>query len=126
VGVSASSGLALTWWGHASATVEIGGRRVATDPVLGSNRLFHLRRHTARPLASAAEADVVLISHLHGDHLDLPSLRRFAPEVPVVVPAGGERLLRRTRRGPPRGPRRPTAAGVALPRTRVGVPRRVR
>jgi L-ascorbate metabolism protein UlaG (beta-lactamase superfamily) len=95
VGVSASSGLALTWWGHASATVEIGGRRVATDPVLGSNRLFHLRRHTARPLASAAEADVVLISHLHGDHLDLPSLRRFAPEVPVVVPAGGERLLRR-------------------------------
>ena len=90
------SDLAVTWWGHASATVEIGGVRVATDPLL-SDRLFHLHRYTRTPGVSAAVADVVLLSHLHADHLHVPSLRRFAPDVPVLVPKGGESLLRRLR-----------------------------
>ena len=85
--------LALTWWGHASTTVDLGGVRVATDPLL-SDQLFHLRRYAASPAAHAGEADVVLISHLHHDHLHLPSLRRFAPDVPILVPRGGEPLLR--------------------------------
>ncbi len=38
--------------------------------------------------------DVVLVSHLHHDHLHVPSLRRFGVDVPIVVPRGGERLLR--------------------------------
>lgn len=85
--------LAVTWWGHASTTVELGGVRVATDPLLG-DRLLHLRRYTPTPPAQAADADVVLVSHLHLDHLHAPSLRRFAPTVPIVVPRGGEALLR--------------------------------
>lgn len=85
--------LAFTWWGHASVTVEIGGTRVALDPLL-SERLFHLRRYAARPTADAAEADAILISHLHADHLHLPSLKRFGPDVPLVVPRGAEPLLR--------------------------------
>lgn len=90
------SGLAVTWWGHASATVEIGGVRVAVDPLL-SDRLFHLRRYSQAPGQSATEADVVLVSHLHADHLHVPSLRRFGPDVPIVVPRGAEPLLRRLR-----------------------------
>src|SRR4051812_26677786 len=86
-------GLAVTWWGHASATVEIGGRRIGIDPLLG-DRLFHLRRYAAPPVADATEADLVLVSHLHADHCHLPSLRRIAPDVPVLLPRGGERLLR--------------------------------
>lgn len=86
------SGPAVTWWGHASTTVELGGVRVATDPLL-VDRLYHLRRHGPRPLAAAAEADLVLISHLHADHLHRPSLRRFDPAVPLVVPRGAEPLL---------------------------------
>jgi L-ascorbate metabolism protein UlaG (beta-lactamase superfamily) len=85
--------LALTWWGHASTTVEIGGARVATDPLL-SDRLLHLRRYAASPATRAFEADVVLISHLHHDHLHLPSLRRFGRDVPILLPRGGESLLR--------------------------------
>ena len=85
--------LALTWWGHASTTVEIGGARVATDPLL-SDRLLHLRRYAASPAARAFEADLVLISHLHHDHLHLPSLRRFGRDVPILAPRGGESLLR--------------------------------
>jgi L-ascorbate metabolism protein UlaG (beta-lactamase superfamily) len=88
-----SSGLAVTWWGHASATVEIGGLRIVIDPVL-TDRLLHLRRYTAPVTAHAAEADLVLVSHLHADHCHVPSLRRFRSESPVLMPRGGEGLLR--------------------------------
>jgi L-ascorbate metabolism protein UlaG (beta-lactamase superfamily) len=86
--------LAVTWWGHASTTVELGGVRVALDPLL-DDRLFHLRRHGTSPRAEAAVADVVLVSHLHADHCHVPSLARFAPDVPVVVPRGAEALVGR-------------------------------
>jgi L-ascorbate metabolism protein UlaG (beta-lactamase superfamily) len=84
--------LALTWWGHASATVEIAGVRVATDPVL-ADRVVHLRRHGPRPTPRAYDAGLVLLSHLHHDHLHLPTLRRLPPDAPLVVPRGGEGLL---------------------------------
>ena len=86
--------MACTWWGHSSATVQLGGTRVATDPLL-SDRLLHLRRYAATPPASATEADLVLVSHLHHDHCHLPSLARFDPAVPLVVPAGAEHLLQK-------------------------------
>ncbi|GAA1957442.1 MBL fold metallo-hydrolase [Nocardioides panacihumi] len=85
--------LAVTWWGHATATVEIGGRRIVTDPVL-SSRLLHLRRYADQPVERAAEADLVLVSHLHHDHCHRPSLRRVSPGATVLLPRGGERLLR--------------------------------
>jgi len=59
--------IAVTWWGHATATVETGGTRVVTDPVLG-DRLLHLKRYAVTPAREAVEADLVLISHLHHDH----------------------------------------------------------
>jgi L-ascorbate metabolism protein UlaG (beta-lactamase superfamily) len=86
--------LAVTWWGHASATVEAGAARVAVDPLL-SDRLFHLVRYADRPPAAAVDADLVLVSHLHHDHCHLPSLARFAPDVPLVVPRGAEPHLAR-------------------------------
>jgi L-ascorbate metabolism protein UlaG (beta-lactamase superfamily) len=75
---------------------------VLTDPLLRS-RLGPLRRHGPRPDSELPGiADLVLISHLHRDHLDLPSLRRLPPSTPLVVPrgatgwarkAGSERLV---------------------------------
>ena len=83
---------ACTWWGHSTATVELGATRVVTDPLL-SDRLFHVRRYAATPPPEATRADVVLVSHLHHDHCHLPSLARYEREVPIVVPRGAEHLL---------------------------------
>jgi L-ascorbate metabolism protein UlaG (beta-lactamase superfamily) len=88
------SDLAVTWWGHSSLTVEMAGVRVAVDPLL-TDRLAHLRRRGVTPTAAAYDADVVVVSHQHHDHLHVPSLRRFGPDVTLVGPRGAERLLAR-------------------------------
>ncbi|MEU3059318.1 MBL fold metallo-hydrolase [Streptomyces subrutilus] len=83
----------ITWWGHATCTVEDSGVRVLTDPLFG-RRLAHLRRRRgAVPPDAAAVADVVLVSHLHADHLHLPSLARLAPGTRLLVPRGAPRAV---------------------------------
>jgi L-ascorbate metabolism protein UlaG (beta-lactamase superfamily) len=85
----------VTWGGHATVLLELAGARLLTDPVLRS-RVAHLRRHREAPSAELAERlDAVLISHLHYDHLDLPSLRGIAGEVTAFAPHGAAALLRR-------------------------------
>ena len=85
----------LTYVGHATALIEIGGRRVLTDPLLRT-RLGHLRRHGMAPADDVTEdIDAVLISHLHLDHLDLPSLRRLGRDTELIVPSGAGRMLKR-------------------------------
>lgn len=91
-----SAGDRLTWLGHATVLVELGGAVVLTDPLL-RRRVAHLLRYAPDP-RTPPRVDVVLISHLHRDHLDLPSLARLDPSVPVVVPRGGARVLRRSGR----------------------------
>jgi L-ascorbate metabolism protein UlaG (beta-lactamase superfamily) len=87
----------LTWVGHATLLLDLGGVRVLTDPVL-TRRVGHLRRRTAAPAAGTARADVVLLSHAHADHLHVRSLRQVvavSPGVTVVVPRGAAGYVRR-------------------------------
>ncbi|PNE38224.1 MBL fold metallo-hydrolase [Streptomyces noursei] len=78
----------VTWWGHATVTVEDSGVRVLTDPLFVA-RLAHLRRRRgALPPPEAAHADAVLISHLHADHLHPASLARLTPGTRLIVPYG--------------------------------------
>ncbi|WP_328379326.1 MBL fold metallo-hydrolase [Streptomyces sp. NBC_01020] len=88
----------VTWWGHATCTVEDSGVRVLTDPLF-ARRLAHLRRRRgAVPPPRAAAARAVLISHLHADHLHLPSLARLAPGTALIVPRGAVRAVPGLRR----------------------------
>ncbi|MEV0554518.1 MBL fold metallo-hydrolase [Streptomyces sp. NPDC050597] len=88
----------ITWWGHATCTVEDSGARVLTDPLF-ARRLAHLRRRRgAPPPPEAAVADVALVSHLHADHLHVPSLARLAPGTRLLVPKGTPRAVPGLRR----------------------------
>jgi L-ascorbate metabolism protein UlaG (beta-lactamase superfamily) len=85
----------LTWLGHATVLIEVGGVRLLTDPLL-RDRVGHLRRHSATPAAGASDGiHAVLVSHLHLDHLDAGSMRRLPRDVTVIAPSGAGALLRR-------------------------------
>ncbi|ATW51742.1 MBL fold metallo-hydrolase [Streptomyces peucetius] len=91
----AGSGLRLTWMGHSSVLAEIDGRRVLFDPVWGERcspfTFAGPRRLHPVPaqLAALGTVDVVVISHDHYDHLDLPTIRALASmDTVFAVPLG--------------------------------------
>ncbi|WP_432494831.1 MBL fold metallo-hydrolase [Kineococcus gypseus] len=92
------SGVRLRWLGHSTAVLDAAGVRVVTDPVL-RGALAHLRRRPPLPDPEhSADPTLVLLSHLHHDHLDLPSLRRLRPRW-VVAPPGSAAWLQGRLRG---------------------------
>ncbi len=79
----------LTWIGHATYLVRLGGSTVLTDPVLGP-RIAVIPRlvEPGVALADMPPIDVVTVSHNHRDHMDAPSLRAIGPRALFVVPRG--------------------------------------
>lgn len=85
-----------TFLGHSTVLVEMGGARILTDPVL-FDRVTILRRAVSPlPPELYRGIDLVIVSHCHLDHLDLPSLSLLGTDTPIAVPRGAGRLLRRT------------------------------
>ena len=86
--------LALEFIGHSTVLIELDGVRILTDPVTRS-RVGPLRRMEAVPHRDRLHGiDLVLLSHLHWDHLDVPSLRDLGRHLPLVVSAGAGSWLR--------------------------------
>jgi L-ascorbate metabolism protein UlaG (beta-lactamase superfamily) len=84
-----------TYVGHATVLLDLDGARLLTDPVL-RRRVGPLVRHGAAPAPETTESlDAVLVSHLHRDHVDLPSLRRLNRDTPLLVPPGSGGLFAR-------------------------------
>jgi L-ascorbate metabolism protein UlaG (beta-lactamase superfamily) len=90
-----SSGLRVTWLGHSSVLVEIDGRRVLFDPVWGERcspvrGVGPKRLHPAPlPLDQLGPVDVVVVSHDHYDHLDMPTIQALIGSgAPFAVPLG--------------------------------------
>jgi L-ascorbate metabolism protein UlaG (beta-lactamase superfamily) len=88
----------VTWVGHATVAIEVDGFRALTDPLL-TRRVAHLRRRRPLPDADLADADAVLVSHAHMDHLHPRSLRSLRPGAAVVAPDDSGRLFRRAGTG---------------------------
>ena len=85
----------LTFFGHSTVLIEMAGRRILTDPVLG-HVLWSLRRRVEPVSADRlGDVDAVFISHGHFDHLDLPSLRMLRGRPEVIVPVGLGRAVER-------------------------------
>jgi len=96
--------LGVTFIGHSSFLLQLGGKKILVDPVF-STRLVVLRRQRLPGLLveELPPIDIVLLTHAHMDHLDLASLRQViratrsltgkTPE--VVVPKGVEDLVSR-------------------------------
>ena len=84
----------VTYVGHATLLIELDGLRLLTDPLLTA-RASHLARTSAVPNLDARRLDAVLLSHLHADHLNLPSLRRLGKEQLLIAPRGAAPFLAR-------------------------------
>ncbi len=83
----------IDWLGHATVRIELDGIRILTDPAI-RERIGPLDRKVAPiPHREVEAIDVVLISHLHQDHLDLASLRRLG-DPRLIVPAGSGSIFR--------------------------------
>lgn len=92
---SAVERVVLTYLGHATSLLEVDGVRILTDPLL-RRRTAYLRRPVIHDERMFVEnIDAVLISHMHWDHLDIPSLRMLPLGTRVYAPVGARTVLRR-------------------------------
>lgn len=91
-----------TWVGHATVLVQANGLNILTDPiwseVAGPFGLAGPRR-TAPPAIDfdkLPKIDLVLVSHNHYDHLDLPTLKQlWARDKPAIITSlGNDTILR--------------------------------
>ncbi|HEX4872411.1 MAG TPA: MBL fold metallo-hydrolase [Nevskiaceae bacterium] len=77
---------AVTWIGHASFLLQMGGLNLVTDPVFSERAspvAFAGPRRQQAPglsLAQLPRIDAVLISHNHYDHLDVATVRALAAQ----------------------------------------------
>lgn len=96
--------ITLTWVGHSTAFLQLEGLNILVDPVfsdrvspvsfMGPKRLVPLPFQ----LKELPPIDVVVVSHAHYDHLDLPTLKELAKKdqgrVLFLVPLGNKEFLK--------------------------------
>jgi N-acyl-phosphatidylethanolamine-hydrolysing phospholipase D len=84
--------LAVLWVGHATVLVQIADKFVLTDPVF-TDTVGQVSKRLVEPgiaVENLPAIDVVLVSHMHFDHLSLGSLERIESKVKdLVVPQRG-------------------------------------
>ena len=87
----------ITYIGHATLLLEIGGARVLTDPNFDPQLGRFLPRVSAPGIAldDLPALDAILLTHAHADHLSFDSLDRLPRDIPLFAPPAVARWLRR-------------------------------
>lgn len=88
-------GITVTWIGHSTFLINLEGTTILTDPVFSDKvgvsllglTTIGLRRFVppALMIAELPPLDLILVSHAHMDHYDIPSLRKLPREVPTIL-----------------------------------------
>lgn len=101
------TGLHASWLGHSTVLLKVDGTTILTDPVF-SDRVglnfgpltLGLKRLVvpAAPLSRLPRVDLIVLSHAHMDHFDLPTLRALEHGHTSVVTAVRTSDLLRPRR----------------------------
>jgi L-ascorbate metabolism protein UlaG (beta-lactamase superfamily) len=103
---AAGDELKATWIGHSTVLLQTAGLNILTDPFLSERASpvpFAGPRRVRPPALTAASLppiDIILLSHNHYDHMDLPALRQIAAHhTPhVLTPRGNARWIRQASR----------------------------
>jgi L-ascorbate metabolism protein UlaG (beta-lactamase superfamily) len=87
----------VTYIGHATVLIEVGGVRILTDPNFDARLGRVLPRVSAPGIALDAlpSLDLILLTHAHADHLSFDSLDGLPQDVPIAAPPAIARWLRR-------------------------------
>ena len=85
------------WIGHATWALRLGGLVIVTDPIWSPSISGVVRRLVPPGVALDAmpPIDVVLVTHDHRDHMDLPTLARLPDTATYIVPLGNAPRLAR-------------------------------
>ncbi|MEW9667778.1 MBL fold metallo-hydrolase [Ammoniphilus sp. 3BR4] len=85
----------LTWIGHATFLVKMGGLNIVTDPVWARQMAMYPRlTPPGIALSQMPKIDMVLISHSHYDHLHFKSIRGIKGDPYFFVPEGlGQKFI---------------------------------
>jgi L-ascorbate metabolism protein UlaG (beta-lactamase superfamily) len=89
--------LRVTYIGHATLLIELGGARILTDPNFSSNLGWILPRVSAPGIAIDAlpRLDALLVTHAHADHLSFECLDVLPRDIPLYAPPVVARWLNR-------------------------------
>jgi L-ascorbate metabolism protein UlaG (beta-lactamase superfamily) len=85
----------IQFLGHATVLIELDGTRIMVDPVLRGWTSGLMRRRSLPRQVVTGAMNAILISHMHHDHLDVPSLRRLGKTTRLLVPGGAGAFLAR-------------------------------